>query len=87
MGKISIEQLSDNLIDFITSSGSGTGSIQDGSVTEAKLHQDVKNKLNEITTLKETVRYKDVSITEADLDQGLKNKLNGPKTWANLMGN
>lgn len=60
----------------IPNSGNGNFEIVDGSITEAKLDQDVKNKLNEVNTLKEKVRYKKDSITEADLDQNVKNKLN-----------
>lgn len=67
-------------------SGNSNFEIADGSITEAKLHQNVKDKLNDISTLKETVRYKNVSILESDLDQDLKEKLNigGAKTWGSL---
>lgn len=60
----------------IPNSGNGNFEIVDGSITEAKLDQNVKNKLNEVTVLKETVRYNNVPITETDLDQNVKNKLN-----------
>lgn len=72
----------------LPNSGNSDYQIPDSSITEAKLDQNVRAKLNKISTLEETVRYKSDSIVEADLDQGLKEKLNigGAKTWANLMG-
>lgn len=69
--------------------GNGNFEIVDGSITEAKLDQNVKNKLNEFISSKDLIRYKNVFIEETDLSENLKEKLNitGAKTWGSLKGN
>lgn len=79
----------DSLFNFIVIKNNGSGSnnppssggnitfeIADGSITEVKLDENVKNKLNEFISSKDSIRYKNVYIEEADLEQNVRTKLN-----------
>lgn len=71
-----------------SSSSGSTGEyvIPDNSISEVKLDSNLREKINQIKTLKNNVRYKTDLIVESDLDQELKEKLNigGAKTWGSL---
>lgn len=66
--------------------GGGNYVIPDNSIAEVKLDSSLRGKINQIETLKNSVRYKTDLIVESDLDQELKEKLNigGAKTWGSL---
>lgn len=67
--------------------GNGSFEILDGSITENKLDQNLKDKINNKSNGGPTnFEILDGSITENKLDQNLKEKLNigGPKTWGAL---